>query len=166
RNILEADALRIPGKLENVRRLVAAGERTRVFDGLPMKMIVVDRRIALIPLDIARASESALLLRPSSLLEALCVLFEMLWRRATPIVLARAGALVEDAPPARAGARAEPDQLVPLLAAGMNDKAIAHRLGVSARTLERRIVELSRELEARTRFQAGWRAALRSVGLD
>jgi len=41
----------------------------------------------------------------------------------------------------------------------MNDKSIEHELGMSSRTLARRIVELTGRLGASTRFQAGWLAA-------
>jgi len=43
---------------------------------------------------------------------------------------------------------------------GMNDKAIAHNLQISIRTLERRVADLMHSLDTRTRFQAGWAAAL------
>jgi AraC-like DNA-binding protein len=55
------------------------------------------------------------------------------------------------------------DALVTLLAAGMNDKSIAQEFGISSRTLERRILELLRALDSKTRFQAGWQAAHRST---
>jgi len=45
----------------------------------------------------------------------------------------------------------------------MNDKSIAQEFGISARTLERRILELLKMLDSRTRFQAGWQAAHRSL---
>ena len=43
----------------------------------------------------------------------------------------------------------------------LNDKTIAHELDISIRTLDRRVVELLKGLDARTRFQAGWLAATR-----
>jgi len=43
-----------------------------------------------------------------------------------------------------------------------NDKTAAHVLGISERTLQRRIALLTRRLRAKSRFQAGWLAA-RSV---
>jgi DNA-binding NarL/FixJ family response regulator len=45
------------------------------------------------------------------------------------------------------------------MAAGLNDKAIAHELGISMRTLNRRISELMTQLNARSRFQIGWIAS-------
>jgi DNA-binding NarL/FixJ family response regulator len=47
-----------------------------------------------------------------------------------------------------------------LLAAGLNDKGIAHEVGISVTTLNRRVAELMKSFGTRTRFQLGWRAAL------
>jgi DNA-binding NarL/FixJ family response regulator len=81
-------------------------------------------------------------------------MFELLWSQAAPIAFTRAGEL-------RTGELAsrlpeETEQIVPLLAAGLNDKAIAHELGISASTLNRRIAELMKGVDARSRFQLGW----------
>jgi hypothetical protein len=86
-----------------------------------------------------------LLVRSSSLLDALCEMFEMYWRVAAPFVTGDAAVAA--------------DPLIPLLASGMNDKSIEHELAMSPRTLARRIVDLNRRLGATTRFQAGWLAA-------
>ena len=51
--------------------------------------------------------------------------------------------------------------LLTLLAAGTNDKKIASILGISERTLLRRINALSTQLQARSRFHCGWLAARR-----
>ena len=52
-------------------------------------------------------------------------------------------------------------QLLALLAAGLTDQAIARKLGVALRTVERRVRRLMDGLGARTRFQAGLQAAAR-----
>jgi len=52
------------------------------------------------------------------------------------------------------------EQVIPLLAAGLNDKAIAFEAGMSTTTLNRRIGELMKSFNTRTRFQLGWRAAM------
>jgi hypothetical protein len=83
----------------------------------------------------------------------------MFWERASPITFSGTGeSRIGD--PAR-GLSREVDEVLPLLAAGLNDKSIAHQLDYSLRTLERRVVEIMDSLGARTRFQAGWLAALR-----
>ena len=161
RNVIETDVLEIPGNLDCIRRHIEGGEETRVGAELPLKMVVVDRRIAIIPLHLDRSGSPALLVRSSSLLDSLCQLFELIWERATPITFAGSTPSL-----AHESSRqlADTELLVPLLASGLNDKAIAHELGVSARTLDRRIVEFMKSVNARTRFQAGWMAALRQAG--
>jgi sugar-specific transcriptional regulator TrmB len=164
RSIVDADFLALPGAVERLRVDARAGEDVRVFPSLPFKLLVADRRIAIIPLNLQQAGSPVLLVRSSSLLDALCELFEMLWQRATPISFTRSGGFVscETASPIER----ECDELIPLMAAGFNDKAIAHELGLSLRTLNRRITDLTRSLDARTRFQAGWVAALRMSQRD
>jgi DNA-binding NarL/FixJ family response regulator len=86
----------------------------------------------------------AILIHPCSLLDTPTLLFEGLWNRAVP--LSRSGA-------------AEPPQmeqdLLRLLAAGYKDEAIARQLGVSSRTVARKLVDIMREHGASTRFQLG-----------
>jgi DNA-binding NarL/FixJ family response regulator len=41
------------------------------------------------------------------------------------------------------------------MAAGLNDKKIAHELGISGSTLKRRVSETMKAFNARTRFQLG-----------
>ncbi|HEY0179804.1 MAG TPA: helix-turn-helix domain-containing protein [Dokdonella sp.] len=159
RAIADAEFLEVPGALNRIRLDVEAGEEIRVFPHLPFKMIIIDRRVGLIALSVERSDGPSLLLRSSALLDALYSLFEILWRRATPIALTRSGTLNHGD-----GARAAPaaERMIPLLAAGLSDKAIAHELGISAATLGRRIAELMTSLDARSRFQLGWQAALKT----
>jgi sugar-specific transcriptional regulator TrmB len=159
RNVVDTDALEVPGNLARIRRHIEHGEATRMCPDLPLKLVIVDRRIAIIPLHLDRAGGPALLVRSSSLLDSLCHLFELIWQRATPFPFTADMPLRAREPAQRQVADTE--LLVPLLASGLNDKAIAYELGISARTLDRRIVEFMKRVNARTRFQAGWAAALR-----
>lgn len=59
------------------------------------------------------------------------------------------------------GLTAAEQYLVELLASGITDEAIARHLGVTARTLRRRIRDLHDRLGSSGRFQAGVRAAQR-----
>ena len=159
RNIIDPSILDAPGKAESLRREVEDGENTRVLVNLPMKMVIADHRTALIPLTLEQTRDIALVLRPCLSLDALCELFEILWNRGTPFGTAAVSVPAAD----KVRRSTDADRLASLLAAGMNDKSIAQELGVSARTLERRILELFRHLDARTRFQAGWQAAMRTA---
>jgi DNA-binding NarL/FixJ family response regulator len=69
-------------------------------------------------------------------------LFELLWEQGSPL-LPEPGAAPSDR------------GLLAMLAAGAKDETIARELGISSRTVTRRVGELLDELGARTRFQAG-----------
>ncbi|MFF0266609.1 helix-turn-helix domain-containing protein [Kribbella sp. NPDC004536] len=116
----------------------------RILRDIPLKLVVVDRRTALLP----TGAEVVIELGPSSLLDALLRLFDLLWQQASP--LSPAGC---DGP-----LTSEDQQLLSLAAAGLTDQAIARRLGVAQRTVERRMQRILRALDATTRFQAGLRA--------
>jgi hypothetical protein len=158
RSIVDADYLALPGAPTRVRYETESGEEIRVFPRLPFKVAIFDRRIAFIPLNPEQPDSPTLLVRSSALLDALYALFESLWERSTPVAFTPSGALKDGKPGSRVPDAAA--KLVPLLAAGLNDKAIAHELGISAATLNRRLAELMKSLDTRTRFQMGWRAAL------
>jgi sugar-specific transcriptional regulator TrmB len=164
RTIVDAEFLDMPGAIGLLRSEIAVGTQARGVPHLPFKMVLADHRLAIIPLNLEQAASKVLLVRSSALLDALYALFEILWSRGAPIGFSRDGDLQ---PEARDGLM--PDaaaELIPLMAAGLNDKAIAHELGMSARTFERRMVALMKELGARTRFQAGWLAALQTGTVD
>ncbi len=157
RNIVHPDTLALPGWPEILRQDYEAGEEIRLLSDFPFKMIVADRELGLLPLKIGEPQGPMLLLRRSAVLDALCELFDTLWTKAVPIHFASDGSIC-----ASTAAVFPPllESMVPLLAAGVNDKVAAERLGISERTLMRRIDSLYQTLNARSRFQAGWLAAL------
>jgi len=157
RSVSDAGLLALPGALSHLRRDIEAGEEARVFPTLPFKMTVFDRRVGLIPLDDTDRNAPLLLIREPKLLDALYALFESFWERATPIAFTRSGALQKVPAPTLSAEVAE--QVIPLLVAGLNDKSVAHKLGISIATLNRRIAALMKSMDSRTRFQMGWRAA-------
>jgi len=154
RSIADHAFLELPGVLTRVREDMQAGEEVRVVSQLPFKMVMADRSIALIPLNLERPGSPTMLVRSSALLDALYAMFELLWNQAAPISFTRDGAMQTGELSARLPE--ETEQLIPLLAAGLNDKAIAHELGISASTLNRRMAELMKSVDARSRFQLGW----------
>lgn len=153
RAIYAPESLEPAGMPEVVRDLRKAGERARVLADLPMKLVIADRRIALLPLVTGDVIGQTVVVHPSSLLDALVTLFEVLWERAAPF----AGTME-----CASGGPAEEDRrLIELLAMGLKDDAIARQLGLSTRTMRRRIKRLMDELGVRNRFQAGSQAARR-----
>ena len=161
RTIVAPEAMQWPGWLESARQCVAQGEQVRMLADLPFKMVLADRHSGLVPLRVGEQEGPSVKLGPTAVLEALWALFESLWQQAVPVV-GTAEAPANGAPEA---VEEELHALVMLMAAGSNDKTIADVLGISERTLLRRITALSSRLHARSRFQCGWLAA-REWGID
>lgn len=155
--ILDHAAMEDAGALERVQMECGASEECRIAQSVPLEMMISDQRLAVLPLATDGIEDSALLIRSSALLDGLQTLFDSIWQKAAPIAHIAQSAELETPASSAVGA----DSLLPLLAAGLNDKAIAHKLGISVRTLIRRIADLLGTLDARTRFQAGWLAAQR-----
>jgi sugar-specific transcriptional regulator TrmB len=133
RAIYERELLEKPGELDSIVEAIKLGEQSRTLPTLPVRLAIADRAMAICPLvpDAVRGlgEPSAAVIRSSELLDALIALFESYWERATP--------LFSD------GAAEEPDRLLlSLVVAGMPDKSIATHLGVSKRTVQRRLDRL------------------------
>lgn len=159
RTISDSSMFELSGMMERLKADVARGEQARMIETLPFKMMIFDRRAAILTLDSESPEKSpTLLVHGGALLKALCLLFEFMWERATPIVFGHGNRLKVQHGDARLHEAAE--SLVPLLAAGLNDKAIAAELRISSATLNRRIAELMKAYGTRSRFQLGWRTAL------
>lgn len=178
--IYQRSSLEITGRLAQVEQEAAAGEQARTLSALPTKLLLVDDRLAVVPLQAEPAEiDSIVIVHPSALLEALSALFDTLWTIATPLTLTstdrtdrtdrmdrtdRTGDIGGTG--GTGGTCGEPDledrRLLALLTAGLADEAISRQLGVSYRTLQRRIHALMDRLHVQTRFQLGVQATLRS----
>lgn len=154
RSIYDTTALEIAGRTESIERLVDEGEQARSMSGLPMKLAIADRRVALLPLNISApdAEVESVLVHRSSLLDALVTLFEALWERALP--LAVPGSKQTSTPGVDHDVTPRDRSILSLLSAGLSDSAVARQLGVGERTVQRRMNLMMDRLQARTRFQA------------
>ncbi|GAA1648940.1 helix-turn-helix domain-containing protein [Kribbella alba] len=149
RGIYSPDSLDVPGGIDEAYSAADAGESSRVHPQVPMKLAVFDRKAALLPLSVDQLVDSALVVHPCALLDALVEMFWLLWDQAVPVVTASTDPLEA--------------RLMTLLAAGFKDDAIARQLALSSRTVGRRVAELMDTLGARTRFQAGVHAQRRRL---
>jgi AraC-like DNA-binding protein len=156
RTVYDSCLLDDPVLLARIRAEVSAGEEGRVLPELPLKMLISDESLAIVPLldPSADGEPAALLVRPSVLLDSLISLFEALWRAATPVVLTAEG--VE-----QAGDDLQVRQLVELLGSGLTEERLARLLGISERTVRRRLTAARETLGVSTMFQAGVAAARR-----
>ncbi|HEX9776225.1 MAG TPA: LuxR C-terminal-related transcriptional regulator [Actinomycetota bacterium] len=156
RVIYDRAALGEPGALASIERLAATGRESRLLPETPLAFVVADRALALVPLTPGDPQrDAALVLHPSALLDAILSWFERLWSEALP--LRTAG--IQTASALSASERT----LLILLMGGLKDQAIARQLGMSYRTVQRRVADLMARIGANTRFQAGFLAAHRGL---
>lgn len=139
---------------EVVRQRAALGEHVRILAEVPGRLALVRQSAALIPETFGIDDGRRLVVRQPSIVGALTMLFESLWDRA----LAVPG--MEAAEHGAEGASSR-RLLLDQLAAGVKDEQIARTLGMSLRTVRRRVAELLDELGADSRFQAGVEAVRR-----
>ncbi|MGK5738752.1 helix-turn-helix domain-containing protein [Micromonospora sp. URMC 103] len=166
RVIYDQSALAIPGRMAEIWRGIQSGERARVASHVPMKMMLCDDRLALIPaMTGGQLADAAYLVHPSSLLDAVSELFEALWERAVAInrsVVANQSTGADPTGDERPDRLSDRDiELIGLLAGGATDERIARTLGWSVRTVHRHVHRLMAMVGAETRFQAGMEAVRR-----
>jgi DNA-binding CsgD family transcriptional regulator len=168
RVVYDQEAVARPGRMRSdILPSIRAGEQARVRPELPMKLVIRDRQEAIIPFSLGPGGQSAAyLIHACPMLLALESLFEAEWDRAAPLQDTEQRDGNGDGPPPESEPLpGQPDpathSLLTLLAAGLNDAAIARIQGWSDRTTQRRIHRLMAELGAATRFQACFVAARR-----
>ncbi|HOF37814.1 MAG TPA: helix-turn-helix domain-containing protein [Dermatophilaceae bacterium] len=157
RFLLERQTLERPGLMAAVSESIRDGVELRVTRELPIRLIVVDREIAMIPLAGATDDQSggALLLRAGGLLDLAVSLFEVKWRDATRLDAVVDGAVEGSELSARER------QILLMLNAGLTDRTVATRLGLSARTVQRYVADMMERAEIDTRLQLGVQATRR-----
>lgn len=156
RAIYERELLERPGELESILESTLAGEQARTLPTLPVRLAIADRAFgicALVPDEVRGLGEpTAALIRSSELLDAMVALFESYWQRAAPLIVN--GAAEEEL-------RGSERVLLSLFIAGMPDKSIATQLGVSKRTVQRRLDRLMDLAGVDTRTALAYQVARR-----
>jgi DNA-binding CsgD family transcriptional regulator len=133
-----------------IQQRVAAGERIRLLPHVPCRMAVFGEQAVVLPQTWGGPAGTALLVRQPGIVAACREWFEELWSHGV--------GLPDVSQNADRQSRA---QLLDLLVRGVKDERIARSLGVSLRTVRRRISELLAELGVESRFQAGAEAVRR-----
>ena len=124
-----------------------AGAQARTLDEFFNRLIVVDRRIAIIP---GRdGTGSAVVIREASIVAYLVDMFERHWERGRPFTSGES-VLVQDI------AAEQRAMTIRMLLEGRPDPAGAARLGVSPRTYAGYVADLKSEFDSETRFQLGY----------
>jgi len=158
--VLERGAFERPGFYGAAEEALASGVEMRVAGAVPLRLLAVDRELALIPLTSAEAGEpvrDALLVHQSGLLDGLLALFDAVWRGSRQLV-ASGDAIGET----EADALDPIDRkLLSLLLAGLTDQSIGLQLGLSLRTVQRRVRQMMDRTGVETRLQLGHHAGRR-----
>jgi len=162
RAVLERAVLAEPSVLDEVVDSLRRGLELRVVDTLPLKLMLADSDLALVPLlvdQVGSAEPGAVLLQRSGLLAALSALFESVWRQAYPLTLANLDGVVPTDDDETEGPTSLDRKILGLLLAGLTDQAVASQLDLSLRTVQRRLRHLQDVAGVKTRMQLGWYAA-------
>lgn len=137
-----------------VAAVTAAGAEVRTLDEFFNRLIVVDRRIALIPGH--EGTDTAMVINDRSMVSYLVDMFERHWERARPFTSSETSLMRDIATEQRA-------MTIRMLLEGRADPAGAKRLGVSPRTYAAYVADLKNEFEVETRFQLGYEMGKRGI---
>lgn len=133
-----------------VRDWADVGEEQRLMEQVPHAYTVFGEELALACTEWGVVTEDMVAIRSPMLVRALVTIFDEAWRVGLPV-------------PHSTYEAALGDRLLAMLAAGLKDEAIARYLGISLRTVRRRVAALMDELGAQTRFQLGSAAERRGL---
>jgi DNA-binding CsgD family transcriptional regulator len=122
------------------------GALHRVAGELPLKAMVFDRRIAILPLNPLNPGNGVLEIADTRLVRGIVSLFAHMWQRARD-------PHHPDVPMLTLSKRER--TIVALLAAGHTDRTVSRRLGVSTRTIGYVVRGLMDRLNVENRFQLG-----------
>jgi hypothetical protein len=137
-----------------VAAVSAAGAEVRTLDEFFNRLIVVDRRVAVIPSH--EGLNAAMVISDRSMVGYLVDMFERHWERARPFTSSETSLMRDIAAEQRA-------MTIRMLLEGRADPAGAKRLGVSPRTYAAYVADLKNEFEVETRFQLGYEMGKRGI---
>jgi sugar-specific transcriptional regulator TrmB len=146
RTLYQHAARHSPATREYVAQVTAHGAEVRTLDEFFKRLIVIDRRLAIIPGE--NGDETALAIHEPALVSYLVDIFERSWERALPFSDNESQTHRDIAADTRR-------MTIRMLVEGHSDPASAKRLGISTRTYAGYIASLKDEYGVQTRFQLG-----------
>ncbi|CAN7297832.1 response regulator transcription factor [Knoellia sp. LjRoot47] len=154
--VFEQSILEVEGAFSALETMRADGIDVRLTPHLAFSVLAVDRSTAVIDITHLDTGGGSLYVQQRQLAAALMDMCLGLFALATPLPRTPRGkALVR--------LTDRDGQILALLAAGASDLTMARQLGISQRTVERRVRSIMTELGATTRFQAGAIAGRRGL---
>lgn len=139
--------------LNYARWLTQLGGEVRTVPSLPLRTVIFDRDIAMVPVDPENSRSGAVQLSGAGVMAAMNALFDQVWATATPLGLGQQRTEEGPTPQER--------EILSLLAQGFTDEVVGKRLCLGVRTVRRMMADISERLEARSRFEIGVKACTR-----
>ncbi|MFC9270040.1 helix-turn-helix transcriptional regulator [Streptomyces zhihengii] len=146
RGVVDEEFLSQPQGSDNLDASLRDGTRIRTVREIPLKMIICDGETAMLPLHGQGTEVNPSLVLRGGPVNVARALFEAVWEKARPYTEAVREIESVDA------------RLMRLLLAGLTDATAAAQLGLSTRTVQRRIQALMARAGVTTRLQLGWHA--------
>lgn len=141
-----------PHHREYAQLLAEHGAQTRFADRVPHRLLVVDRRTAIVPIDTDNPARGAVVVREPAVVRCLHQLAS---------TILRGSASLDDAMTAQEGPTDLERRVLMLMSSGLTDTVSAKRLSVTERQFRRYVARVMDRLGAQSRFQAGVRAVER-----
>lgn len=147
RTVYQASIRNVPSASAHASWVAQSGGQIKTLPIVPMPMMVIDRRTAVLSLASHAGDPGMCVLRYAPAITAIHALFERMWEEAAPF----------GAPEHQTDARLTRQEvaLLRLLAEGTTDEIAARKLSVSVRTVGRMVADLMSRLDAHSRFEAG-----------
>lgn len=140
-----------------LRELVMGGTKVKVTKEPLHRMVIMDCKVAVVPIDPDNSRRGALIVRHPGLLSGFVDLFNRSWQAASELPWQTE--VDDQAQPLEISAQNR--RILELLASGCTDETSAREVGMSVRHLRRTISHLMQQLGAHSRFEAGVEAARR-----
>ncbi|GAB3136618.1 helix-turn-helix domain-containing protein [Micromonospora sonneratiae] len=170
RTLYDRRGLEIPGRLQHVLGSLRCGEEARVVGNLPMKMMIADETVGIVPIADNAHVMHGMVVRDPTLMASLSTLFELRWTRAVPLSVYAAATSGPKLHVGTAAPTPAERSVLTLLVSGLTDSEIAAHLGWHERTVRKHVHAMKARLGATTRYQAGILAVkagwLRGGGTD
>jgi len=147
RSILLESARNDNSSMPYLRWKMEAVGGVRMLPSLPVWMMMIDHRYAVVPVANGRSVVGGLVCTAESIISAFAALFATLWKEALPLTEAR---------PRTGGHLSLQEQhILRLWAQGLTDASAARQMDVSLRTVRRLSDKLTERFGAHSRFQLG-----------
>ncbi len=170
RVVHQVSALAHPSSVDYLTAIERLGGRVRLRDNLPFRMLLIDGQAAVCSAPANSVGQETYLMRGRRVMGLLDRIFETTWVDSTPLTALLDGQ-GHPVPTAQVGVleqqyaelTEQQRTILRYLAEGETDQAIARQLGITPRTVTRRIADIYRILGVDSRFQAG--AVAQRLGL-